>query len=116
VCGYEHHGPKGNLGFAPRLSPENFRCAFTTAEGWGTFSQKSKGPRQNVEIRLKRGQLHLKTLTLQVPQDRDTAQVRVTVAGNDVPATLAMNGRQVNIHLKREIRLETGQTLDVAIT
>ena len=40
ACGYEHHGPKRHLAFAPRLSPEDFRAAFTTAEGWGTFSQK----------------------------------------------------------------------------
>jgi len=40
ACGYEHHGPKGHLGFAPRLTPEDCRCAFTTAEGWGTYSQR----------------------------------------------------------------------------
>jgi non-lysosomal glucosylceramidase len=33
VCGYEYHGPKGHLGFAPRLTPENCRAAFTAAEG-----------------------------------------------------------------------------------
>ena len=42
ACGYEHHGPKGYLAFAPRLTPENFRAAFTAAEGWGTFSQKDE--------------------------------------------------------------------------
>ena len=35
ACGFEYHGPKGHIGFAPRISPENFRCAFTSAEGWG---------------------------------------------------------------------------------
>ena len=43
ACGYEYHGPKGHLAFAPRLTPEDFRAAFTTAEGWGTFSQKRDG-------------------------------------------------------------------------
>jgi non-lysosomal glucosylceramidase len=33
VCGYEYHGPKGHPGFAPRLTPENCRAAFTAAEG-----------------------------------------------------------------------------------
>ena len=39
ACSFEYHGPKGHLGFAPRLTPENFRAPFTTAEGWGTFDQ-----------------------------------------------------------------------------
>ena len=37
ACGYEYHGPKGHLAFAPRLTPEDFRAAFTAAEGWGRF-------------------------------------------------------------------------------
>ena len=38
ACGYEHHGPKGHLGFAPRLTPADFRAPFTAAEGWGTYA------------------------------------------------------------------------------
>jgi hypothetical protein len=37
ACGYEYHGPKGYLAFAPRVKPENFRAPFTTVEGWGTY-------------------------------------------------------------------------------
>jgi non-lysosomal glucosylceramidase len=43
LSGYTHHGPKGHLGFGPRVTPEDFRCAFTTAEGWGSFSQRFDG-------------------------------------------------------------------------
>ena len=42
ACGYEYHGPKRHLGFAPRLAPENFRAAFTAAEGWGHSRRTSK--------------------------------------------------------------------------
>ena len=115
VCGYEHHGPKGHLGFAPRLTPEDFRCAFTTAAGWGTFSQQVKSESQHVELRLKWGTLRLTTLALQLPQDRNPAQVRVTVAGNDVPATLAITERRADIRLQREVRLDAGQSAEVVI-
>ena len=70
ACGYEYHGPQGHLGFAPRLTPENFRAAFTTAEGWGTFTQKREGGRQTGTIELKSGRLRLNSLELAVPEDR----------------------------------------------
>ena len=34
-----YHGPKRELGFAPKIHPEDFKCAFTTAEGWGSYSK-----------------------------------------------------------------------------
>ena len=39
LAGFEYHGPKGHIGFAPHITPENFRAAFTAAEGWGSFAQ-----------------------------------------------------------------------------
>lgn len=43
ACGFEHHGPKGHIGFAPRIAPENFKCAFTSSHGWGTYRQTIAG-------------------------------------------------------------------------
>ena len=63
ACGFEHHGPKGHLGFAPRLTPENFRCPFTTAEGWGTYAQQSQISDFKSEITLRWGELRLSTLS-----------------------------------------------------
>ena len=64
ACGYRYHGPTGFLAFAPRLTPENFRAAFTTAEGWGTFSQKRQGGKQSIVIHLRWGSLRLRTFRL----------------------------------------------------
>ena len=49
ACGFEYHGPKGHLGFAPRLGPDDFRGAFTSAEGWGTIAQKRDGRTQTAD-------------------------------------------------------------------
>ena len=57
ACGYEYHGPKGHLGFAPRLAPDDFRAAFTAAEGWGTFSQKRENNTQEETLAVHSGQL-----------------------------------------------------------
>ena len=42
ACGFEYHGPKGHLA-SPRAEPEDFRAAFTSAEGWGR-SRRSERP------------------------------------------------------------------------
>ena len=39
VCGYRYDGPEGKLAFGPRMQQDNFLAVFTTAEGWGRFSQ-----------------------------------------------------------------------------
>ena len=65
ACGFEYHGPNRHIGFAPKLSPEHFKCAFTSAEGWGSFSQKTEGGGQRAEIAVHRGRLELKTIALE---------------------------------------------------
>ena len=42
VSGYIYDGPAGRIGFAPRMMPEDFKCFFTAAEGWGSLAQKAK--------------------------------------------------------------------------
>ena len=49
ACGFEYHGPRGHLGFAPRLTPDKFRAPFTAAEGWGTFIQERTGTAQRAD-------------------------------------------------------------------
>jgi hypothetical protein len=116
VCGYQYHGPKGQLGFAPRLTPKKFRCAFTTAEGWGTFSQTISGEQLDAEISLQWGTVRLTMLTLQLPTDRQSAGVQLTVAGNNFPATVAIDGGRAEIRLSQELRLQAGQSIKVCIT
>ena len=80
ACGYEYHGPKGHLGFAPRLTPENFKAPFTAAEGWGTFTQTQTDGSQAATIELKYGKLRLSTLVARRrTQRRKLDSARVTV-------------------------------------
>jgi non-lysosomal glucosylceramidase len=39
LSGFTHNGPRGLIGFDPKLEPAAFKCPFTAAEGWGTYSQ-----------------------------------------------------------------------------
>ncbi len=111
ACGYEYHGPKGHLAFAPRLTPENFKAAFTGAEGWGSFAQQVKDGRLNAEISLRWGRLRLRTLALTLPPDTPTQSVQVTLNGRAMPSAFTREGDRLTITLPADVVVKTGQKL-----
>jgi len=115
ACGYGYHGPKGYLAFAPRLTPDDFRAAFTVAEGWGTFSQKRDGATQQSAIELKQGRLRLRTLDLQWPEKAASPKVTVTAAGKKVEARPAVEKGGLRLAFAADVTLEAGQKLEVTI-
>lgn len=64
ACGFQYHGPDGRLAFAPRLSPSNFKCAFTTADGWGGYEQRFGDADGECKLHLKWGALRLRSFQL----------------------------------------------------
>jgi uncharacterized protein (DUF608 family) len=115
LAGYEYHGPKGHLGFAPRITPEDFRAAFTCAEGWGTFTQKRNRKTQIEEIEVRWGKLSLKSLAFAVPENFRKVKVSVTAAGRPVKIDYKREDDRLEITLKNELVLSEGQTLQVSI-
>jgi len=117
LSGFEYHGPKGHLGFAPRLTPENFRCAFTAAEGWGTLSQTRTPHAQQNQIQLRWGRLRLRTLAFQLPEESSTKslQVQVTLNGHPLPCRWNRKGSRLEIQLEPETLLQAPATLTVHI-
>ena len=115
LAGYEYHGPKGHLGFAPRLTPENFRAAFTAAEGWGTFAQKRDSRMQRERIELRWGRLSLKSLAFVVPQEFRPLKVSVTAAGKPVESDHKLKDGRVEIILSKELTISENQALEVTI-
>jgi len=116
ASGYEYHGPSGHLGFAPRLTPEDFRCAFTGAEGWGTFAQRAKGGRQQALINIKWGRLRLRTLSLEVTGGLTPATAAVTVAGKPVSAALTMRERTAEVRFGNDVVMTPGEELRVELS
>ena len=115
LSGYEYHGPKGHLGFAPRLTPENFRAAFTAAEGWGTFAQKRDRKTQREQIELRWGQLSLKSLAFTVPEDFRSINVSVTAAGQPIEIDYKLKDGRLEITLTKKLAIFENQTLDITI-
>jgi uncharacterized protein (DUF608 family) len=116
LSGYEHHGPKGYLAFAPRITPESFRAAFTAAEGWGTFSQSRSGDAQTEKIEVRWGKLRLRSLAFQPPPGKNVAKVAVTAGGKPVESTHSIEKGRIVVELRGEVALKEGEILEATLS
>jgi len=114
--GYVYDGPRGLLGFRPRLSPQDFRALFTAAGGWGTFTQRRQGSRQVETIRVEYGSLRLRELLFQPPGPAAPRDVSVLVDARRVEANWKAEGDEVHIALRDGLHLERGETLQIIIS
>jgi hypothetical protein len=115
ACGYEYDGPKGILGFAPRLRPEDFRAAFTTAEGWGTFSQKRDSNKQIEQIELRYGSLALKELRFELAEGFRPDKLKVLVGDREAPARFDLRKGVLHIELADKVNIQAGSSLTVEV-
>ena len=95
ICGYEYHGPKGHIGFAPKLTPENFRAPFTAAEGWGTYAQ---------------------TLSLVFDGAPAKPVAKATLNGAATAADCAVTEGRLQLQFPADIVIPEGQALTVEIS
>jgi hypothetical protein len=115
VCGFEYDGPRGHIGFAPRLSPENFEAAFTAAEGWGVIHQHREASQQTCAIRLHHGKLSVNSLAFEVPEDWQVARCTLRLGGNEVSLSAQQRGVRVEVTLPNIAKLEGGEELCVVL-
>lgn len=116
ACGFEYHGPKGHIAFSPRLTPENFRSAFTASQGWGSFHQTVARNGMTAAINLRWGTLRLRTLALTCAGDVPPTKVGVLVNNKVVPAHVSFVGSRAAINLSTEVRLKQGERLVVTLS
>jgi hypothetical protein len=121
ACGYEYHGPNGHLGFAPRVTsetpgmPSQFKAAFTTAQGWGAFSQQASSAALNCRIDLKWGTLTLRSLALELPENLSPTTFQVTSNHRPVACEHSLKGRRILLTLQKVLDLRPNQTLEIRI-
>ncbi len=113
ACGFEYHGPKAHIGFAPRLTPEHFKAPFTAAEGWGTFAQRSDDAKLAATIAVAWGKLRLQSINLAAAKKFSTVTAKV----GDKPVKCSMTSEQgvATIALAEAITLSHGESLEILL-
>ncbi len=112
ACGFEIHGPKGHIGFAPKLTPENFKCAFTSAEGWGRFAQRVEGEKLTAEIVVRWGKLIVKTIAL---ENQHAHSVKVRLGGKSIPAKFNRDKSRILLSLENVTTIGAGEMIEIVL-
>lgn len=115
ACGFEYDGPRGYLAFAPRIHPEDFRAAFTAAEGWGTIWQKRTEGEQTNGIKVEFGRLALREVAFDLPANMLGQQVEIETAAGRIDATATRQGDRLTLRFARPLTIVAGSELTVRI-
>ncbi len=116
LCGFQCHGPRGEVEFAPRLTPERFKAPFVGPEGWGTFRQQIEGGTMTASLELAHGTLGVKALTLTLPAGVEVSSVAARLADEESPASLRCEGRRITVQWPEILRVPQGGKLEVTLT
>jgi hypothetical protein len=116
ACGFECHGPSARIGFAPRLTPEDFRAPFTVAGGWGTYAQKRSAGKQSHSLEIKHGRTLVKMLAVDLPQGATAKGVAARLGGKAVGARFVQNGPRVEVVFDQKLELKPNLKLEIELT
>lgn len=109
VCGFNCHGPRGHIEFAPRLQPEEFRAAFVAAQGWGSFQQSATNGKLAAQLEVAHGEMRIKSIRL-----RRQAPVRAAMV-DGVALPFEQHEEWVVLTLPADRLLKVGDRLSIEL-
>jgi len=111
LSGFSHSAPEKRLGFSPRIYQEKFRSFFSTATGWGLYSQNIGDNGADMTLDLKYGSLCLNRLDL--PSiNLKKPQVKVTLKGKKIKAQVRRERNRFTVFLD-PVLVKQGEKLRV---
>ncbi len=117
ACGFTYHGPKGHIGFSPKLTPENFRAPFTAAQGWGTYSQQRDGKSLQAQLKVNYGKLKVKKVSVDLDKNLKAVTVEVNYKNKIIPCRFTQDGFRCEIDLNDNLYINANQeTLMIKIS
>lgn len=115
ACGFSYHGPKGHLGFSPKLTPENFKAPFTSAEGWGSYSQQRNEKQFSSKLKVAYGKLKLKKLTVDLDENHKANKVQVLRNNKPLACKFEQLNTKCELSFDNSILLGKGQIISIKI-
>lgn len=115
ACGFTYHGPKGHIGFAPKLSPEDFKAPFIVAEGWGSYRQQRNESHFSAQFAMKHGTVKLRKITVELQEKHKVLKALVSSEGKNIPCSFYQQGTHCDITFTRPLEIMGSQVLDITL-
>ena len=116
ACGFTYHGPKGYIGFSPKLTPENFKAPFTVAEGWGTYSQQRDENSFNAQLEIKHGRLKLNKFFAEMDKAQKANKAEVMIGKEIVKSSFKQTGTSCEISFNNAALINTKKIMSIKIS
>ena len=113
--GFLYDGPAGHIGFAPVWQPHDHASFFTTARGWGLYTQHRHGKKQTARLGLRYGTLQLAEFVAEIPDGATIKRATVRLNGADIPVAHAQTGPRVSLQFAHRLALEAEDTLELEL-
>ncbi|MFT4024683.1 MAG: GH116 family glycosyl hydrolase [Flavihumibacter sp.] len=98
ALGFEYHGPKGYIRFAPHWSKAGFRAPFTAAEGWGTYFQQREDAMAVYGLTISYGKLQLYSISVESLLPAPAKQVLLVGANGGQSLRFRQSGSRLDIY------------------
>jgi non-lysosomal glucosylceramidase len=115
VSGYSYDGPAGKIGFAPKLTPHDFKAFFSAADGWGNYRQTREANTQRSHLDLRWGRLELRSIILELPKDNLDPGLQVSLAGDNVAAICHIRGSSAAVEMVTPVVLRAPVSLGITL-
>ena len=112
AAGYAHDASKNLVEFAPRISPENFKCFFATATGWGQYSQRITKDRMTARLSVFWGAVMVRELRIAYIT---AGTVSAKIGSRNVPLSVRKKSASVAVKFKELLEIGEGRSLRVTI-
>jgi non-lysosomal glucosylceramidase len=113
ACGFTYNGPKGHIGFAPKLKPENCKLPFTAANAWGSYRQTSAKDVFTASLEVKYGTLQLNTFSFEAFIKGST--VSTVIDGEIIQSTLTRHENNFLIRFHQPVTIQKGHQLSIKV-
>lgn len=119
--GFHYCGPDKWIEFNPTVKPENHSSFFSTAQGWGLFTQKRSNKRQENTLELEHGTLELQAITLHLGAgikealDSERLSFGIPEQFGSINADLGSESDAVTIRFDTPILLNAGDKLPIIL-
>ncbi len=115
ACGFTCHGPKGHIGFSPKLTPENFKAPFAYAGGWGSYSQQRGENSFSAQLKVNHGNINIKNFFVDLDKNQKAGKAEVQLDNTSVPCSFTQTGNRCEIAMNTIQLIIAGQSLSIKV-